>query len=65
MAAQWLQLLTLVLAQQQLPAAGLTLMSELVQLLFYHTAWLSASQEEHAEQPRVMVSPTSCKGSCI
>ena len=45
MAARWLQLLTLILAQQQLPASGLALVSELVQLLFYHTAWPEPSQE--------------------
>ena len=55
LAAQWLQLLTLVLAQQQLPSSGLTLVSDLVQLLFYHTAWPAPSESPGAKQPDVMV----------
>ena len=57
-AARWLQLLTLILAQQQLPSSGLALVSELVQLLFYHTTWPGPSQEAEAKQPAVMVCPT-------
>ena len=57
-AGAWLELLTLVLAGLPLPTAGLALVSDCVQLLFYHSPWgpnEGASGESEPPAVRVCV----------
>ena len=55
-ASSWLEVLTVALASLQLPAAGLALLSDITQLLFYHEPWDPAqSSSSELEQPAVLV----------
>ena len=59
-------MLTLALAQLQLPAAGLSLVSDAVQLLFYHSPWgPDEAKPGETEAPPVQANPCTGRRCCF